>query len=409
MATFIYKVKDEIGRVYAGVSQADDIRNLRKTFRERGWFVVSVKPFKKGQKYPLLDEFISGKVSLDNLIMFTHQLTTMLEVGIPIMRALDILWKQTDSPRFQIAITQIKDSISQGKSLSEAFNEFPDIFPLLYRALLGVAETGANLSLILHKLTEYLNKQREFTVKVRRAVSYPLFVVGFAILVVIGMLMWVVPVFKPIFGRIKAGLPLPTVIIMKISTLMHSVYFWVGITVFFVLAGFLYKQFANSPRGRYKIDAWKLKLPIFGKLLYSASVVVFLRSLTLLLGAGLPIDRSIETVRATAINKRISEALGLVKERISEGASLGKSLAETKIFSSFLVQIVSVGEESGTLIDMLGKASGHFEEDLDYNLNKFITYLEPLLIIFVGGIVVFILLSIYLPIFRVWQGISVMK
>lgn len=409
MATFIYKVKDEIGRVYTGVSQADDMRILKKTFRDRSWFVVSIRPFKKGQKYPLFDEFISGKVSLDNLIMFTHQLTTMLEVGIPIMRALDILWKQTDNPKFQIAITQIKDGISQGKSLSEAFGEFPDIFPLLYRALLGVAETGANLSVILHKLTEYLNKQREFAVKVRRAISYPLFVVGFAILVVIGMLMWVVPVFKPIFSRIKAGLPLPTVILLKISTLMHSIYFWLVLAALSVLIGFLYKYYANTPRGKYKIDALKLKLPIFGKLLYSASIVIFLRSLTLLLNAGLPIDRSIETVRTTAVNKRISEALGIVKEKISEGVSLGNSLAETKIFSSFLVQIVSVGEESGTLIDMLEKASGHFEEDLDYNLNKFVTYLEPLLIIFVGGMVVFILLSIYLPIFRVWQGISVMK
>ncbi len=403
MATF-YKVKDELGRVYTGVSEKEDVRALKKTLHDRGWYVIKVAPFKERK-----ESFFQKKVGLEDLIMFTHQLCSMLEVGIPILRALDILWKQVSNVRLQVVISRIKDRLAEGKSLYEAFGEFPDVFPLIYRSLLGVAQTGAGLVTVLSKLVEYLNNQRVFISKIKRATTYPLVVIAFAILVVILMLVWVVPTFQVVFGRINVELPLITQIILNISALMRSVLFWVIIGIFSILATFFYKKIAVTSYGRYKIDSLKLKLPILGNLLYTASLARFIRSLGLLLSAGLPIGRSLETAKAVVINKKITRSLDSVEKRITEGVSLSDSLAETRIFPSLLSQMVAVGEESGTLSEMLDKVSAHFEEELDYRLNKFLTLIEPLLIIFVGGIVVFVLMSIYLPVFKLWGGIVGMR
>jgi len=400
MATF-YKVKDEMGKAYVGVSEIKDTKALKKSLLDHGWYIIRIAPFKEKRGV-----FFRKKVDLESLAIFTHQLSSMLEVGIPILRALDILWRQIDNLRLQIVVSQIKERLESGSSLFESFSRFPDVFSPIYLALLGVAEIGAGLVAILHKLTEYINNQRMFISKIKRATTYPLIVVGFAVLVVIGMLIWIIPTFQTVFTRMRVELPFLTQLILKISSLMHSVYFWLSAFLVLLLSFISYKRFSATSIGRYKIDSLKLKLPLFGSFFYTTSVARFVRSLNLLIAAGLPIDRGIEATKAVVINKRIAKSLDSVRESIAKGETFSKALAKTRIFPPLLIQMVSVGEESGTLVEMLERLSLHFEEELDYRINKFLTAIEPLLIIFVGGIVVFILLSVYLPIFRVWQELG---
>jgi type IV pilus assembly protein PilC len=402
MENFIYKVKDERGKIYLGVSEAADVKTLKQNLRDHGWYALKVSPFRERTRGFLFRR----RVDIDLLIMFTHQLASMLDAGIPILTGLDIMWKQIDDPTFQVVISQIRNKLSQGKSLSQVFNEFPDIFPPIYRSLLAVAETSGNLVKVLRKLLEYLNNQKEFTIKIKKATTYPLIVIVFAIFVVFLMLLWVVPVFQSVFSKLKIELPLFTKVVMGISSVMRSGWFWLLAACLFLIVFFIYKRFRATAIGKDAIDRLKLKIPILGKIIYGAAVARFVRSLSLLLGGGLPITRSIEVAKTTVINTRILKALNWVEEKIVEGSALGVSLDDTRIFPPFLVEMVSIGEESGTLVEMLDRVGLHFEEDLDYRLHKFLTYLEPLLIIFVGGLVVFILLSIYLPIFKLWGGVA---
>lgn len=402
MANFLYRVKDEQGRVYSAISEAEDVKSLKKVLRDRGWYVIAVHPAKEKRGF----FFLKKKVGLDALIMFTHQLCSMLDAGIPVLNALDLIWKQTDDPDFQVVISQIRNRLARGSSISESFNEFPEVFPPIYRTLLGVADIGANLVKILRKLLEYLNNQREFIMKLKRAITYPVIVILFAIVVVIIMLLWVVPTFQQVFKKINIELPLFTQIVIKISDTMRTFGFWIIAIMLSIGLFYVYKKYSATEKGRDAIDGLKLKMPIFGKVIYAAAISRTVRSLSLLFGGGLPIAKSLEVASTTALNAKIAKALAWAQRRIVEGATLGSSLAETKAFPSFLVEMVSVGEESGTLVEMLDRVSIHFEEEFDFRINKFLTMLEPLLIIFVGGLVVFILLSIYLPIFKLWSGFT---
>lgn len=402
MITFIYKVRDENGKVYSGVADAEDVKSLKNSLRDHGWYVTSVASAASRQPFLLF----SRKVSLDDLIMFTHQLGSMLEAGIPILRALDILWRQTTNPYFQLVISQIKNKLSQGASLSDAFNEFPEIFPVLYRALLTVADVGANLVKILRKLLTHLLDQKEFLFKLKKAITYPLIVICFAVVVVIIMLMWVIPTFRMVFTKLHVELPLFTQIILKVSQALRTWQFWSVSGLVLAASVYASKKFAATKKGREAIDRFKLKLLIFGPIIEAACLSRMVHSLSLLLSGGLTVVKSLQVAKDTAMNTKFSNALSLVEQRITEGSPLGASMAQTQAFPSFLVEMVSVGEESGTLSDMLDRVAVHYEENFDFKLNRFLTMLEPMLIIFVGGLVVFILLAMYLPITKLWSGLS---
>ena len=402
MANFICRIKDKAGKVYTIVSEADDPKILRKSLRDHGFYVLGLSPFH--EKKGLFS--LRRRVSLDSLIMFTHQLTSMIDSGIPMLRALDILWKQVDNTYLQIVTSQLKNKLSQGSSISDAFNAFPEVFPALYRAFLSVADTGANLVKILRKLLEHLNLQKEFLVKFKKAVAYPLIVVCFAVAVVIAMLVWVIPVFQQVFNKIHIELPLFTRAILAISAVMRTFYFWLFVVLFAALFAVFYKKFSSTEKGRDIIDDLKLRIPVLGKLFYTAAIARLVRSLSLLIGAGVPLIKSVRITGQAALNTRIAKALNHVEKKVSQGESLGAAITETKVFPPFLEEMVSVGEESGNLEEMLSKVATHFEEEFDFRLTRFLTLLEPALIILVGVIVIFILLSIYLPILKLWSALS---
>lgn len=404
MPTFVYQVKDEKGRKYLGVAEADSEGALKRSLRDRGWYVFNIRHFQEsGRRF-----FFKRRANLNSLILFSHQLTSTLEAGITILNALDIMWKQTEDPMFQMVISQLNNKLSQGKSLSEAFRCFPDIFPPVYQALIHVAEMSGNLPKVLRKLCAYLAAQKEFILKIRKAVAYPLIVIWFSVFIVVILLLWVVPIFETAFAKIKVDLPLFTKMVIGLSSTIRSVYFWVFIGFVSALVFHLYKRYSATPDGQEKIDGIKLKIPILGKILYDEALARFSRTLSLLLESGLPIGKSIGIAKNTVLNRKITKALDWVEERLLEGAPIHTSLDATGVFPIYFIEMISIGEESGALGDVLEKTAVHFEEELDYMLSKFLSSLEPMLIIFIGGVVVFIMLSIYLPIFKLWDKTSMM-
>lgn len=398
MINFIYKVRDSQGKLLTGVLASEDKKTLTRELSNKGYFVTQVTTYKKARSV------FAPKVSLDALIMFSHQLSSTVEAGIPLMMCLYILWRQTENRQLQLVISEISNNLEGGMSLSDSFKKFPEVFPEIYGSLIEVAERGGVLSEILRKIVEYLSKQRELIMRLKKALTYPLIVIGIAICVVAVMLFFVVPVFKNIFVRLQASLPLLTQLLLSISDFLRR--FWWLILISVSLLVFLYHKYYSTDKGRYKVDSYKIKLPLVGDLIFTADLARFVYSFCLLVDGGVPIAQSMESAKKSCANKIMEEKLAYVEEKIVQGASISSSLEETKFFPPLLTQMISIGEESGTLTRMLNVTATHLEEELDYRVNKLITMLEPFSIVFVGLIVIFILLAMYLPVFTLWGKIG---
>jgi type IV pilus assembly protein PilC len=282
----------------------------------------------------------------------------MLEGGIPLVKALEVLWRQSDSPDFQIAISRIRERLDKGSSLAEAFGEFPRIFPQIYCALLHVAEKGGGIVEILRKLGDYLNFQKMLITRIKRAIIYPAIVFVFSIVVVILMFIWVIPTFRVVLTRINVKLPFLTQLMLDISSFMRSGYFWIGLGIILSFLFIYYKKFSRT----VTMDNLKLKLPLFGSILYTNLMIKFLYSLHLLIEAGVPLVTALSIAKTVVLNKKILQALDTVEKSVIEGSSFSHSLATTKMFPLLLIQMVAVGEESGTLPEMLRRSYLHFEE-----------------------------------------------
>ncbi len=258
---------------------------------------------------------------------------------------------------------------------------------------------------ILNKLVQYLIQRKELSVKLKKALTYPIIIIVFAVLVLIVMLVLVIPVFKKVFIKLKVDLPFLTRVILDTSDLFKK--FWLLIPVLAGLAVFAYKKYNSTSRGRYQIDFFKLKIPIFGKLIFTAVLARFTHSFSLLTEGGVPIVQTIEHSKMSSDNRVVEKKLDLVKEGVVAGKGIADSLEETNFFPPFLTQMIAIGEEGGTLSEMVGVVAKDLDSQLDYQINKLVTLLEPLAIIVVGGIVLFVLLAIYMPIITLWGRIGV--
>lgn len=399
MPTFIYKVKDDSGRNLHGIISAESARDIKKRVRDPNLFFVSAKQFNR-------ERIFKKKIKLQVLIMFTHRLTSLIEAGVPILQAISILWRQTEDPTIQLVISHMKSQLEEGNKISTSMESFPGIFPTLYRALIRVGESSGVLVTVLRKLSEYLVYKAQVITRTKKALMYPLFVVGFSVLTLILMFVYVVPTFEKVMQKLDVELPFLTYMVFKISATMRSPVFIAGVFITLVAVGLLYMRMQKSPKLKKQFDALLLKIPYFGDILLSLSLSQFTRSLGILLGAGVPISESLDVSTTTTTNEKISDSLKMVKKDVEHGNSLYESFKKVKEFPVMLIEMVGVGETSGMIVPILEKVTSHFDEECDYQINKFLTILEPMLIIFVGGVVIFTLLSIYLPIVSIWQGLS---
>jgi type IV pilus assembly protein PilC len=329
----------------------------------------------------------------------------MIDAGVSLVRCLSVLQEQTVNPKFKRMIADIQSEVEAGQSLSRALAKYPNTFSNLFIGLVNAGEVGGVLEESLQRLSTFLEKDQELRRKVKSAMTYPVIVMIVAVSIVIGLVTFILPKFMDLFKDLGVTeFPLPTTILMGFSNfLTQKWYFAVLGLVIFIVA---FRAFVKTDVGRRSYDRFKLKAPVFGKLNHKIALARFARTLGTLLASGVPILSAMETVAGTVSNEIISEAILNARARIREGDRIGDPLQKSKLFPPMVVQMITIGEESGALDPMLAKVADFYEAEVDAALDSLTSAIEPVLIVFLGFAVGFIVISIFLPLVSVITALS---
>lgn len=341
----------------------------------------------------------AGTVKDKDIVIFTRQFATMIGAGLPLIQALDILAKQTENKAFGTIIEDIKTEVEGGSTFADALKKHPKIFSDLYANMVAAGEAGGILDTILVRLAGYIEKAEALKSKVKGAMVYPIVVIAIAILVIVIIMVFVVPTFATMFATLGGELPIPTKMIIGLSDFLSGVG---GLSLLAVLIGVVVgiKQFRTTKKGEIIFDQILLKLPIIGMLLRKVAVAKFTRTLGTLISSGVNILEGLNITAKTAGNKVIEAAILDVRQAVSEGKTIAGPLTETKAFPPMVTQMISVGESTGALDAMCEKIADFYDQEVDTGVAALTSMLEPLLMVFLGGTVGFIVVAMYLPIFK---------
>lgn len=382
------------GAQVQGSLQAKDRAELERVLRQNRIMVSSVR--KKPAEIKI--KFGTGVKKLD-VSRFTRQFSTMIGAGLPMVQCLDILSAQAENKEFAKIIAQVKSSVSGGTTLSEALARHPKIFDTLYTNMVEAGEIGGALDVVLNRLAQYREKADALTRKVKGAMVYPAVIVIVAVGVTFVMLTWIVPVFAQMFSGLGAELPEPTQIVMGISNFLRDniIYIFMGLVGFMVAFTF----WVRTPKGRHIFDTFLLKLPVFGTLVRKSSVARFTRTLGTLLSSGVSIIEALEVTAKTAGNTVIARAINRAVLSIAEGDTITGPLKESGVFPPMVTQMISVGEKTGGLDEMLSKIADFYDEEVDAAVSALTSIIEPIIIVFMGVVIGGILVAMYLPMFDI--------
>jgi len=403
MPVFNWKARTRQGAVKKGVMEAQNDEAVMAALRSQSLLPIAVKPAPKD-----LLEFLpqmGNPVSTRELVVFTRQFSTMIDAGLPLVQCLDILADQEPNKKFKDVLLQTKSEVEQGSTFADALRKHPKVFDELYVNLVQAGEIGGILDTILTRLGTYLEKSDSLKRKVKSAMVYPITIMVVAIGVLVLLMVKVIPVFEQMFVDFGGTLPGPTQVVVGISHWLQANIVYLGIGTFAVFTAFSQAR-KRIPAFRYQTDALALKLPVFGNLLRKTAVARFSRTFGTMISSGVPILDSLDVVARTAGNKVIEKALFTTRSAISEGRTLAEPLTESKIFPGMVVQMISVGEQTGAMDNMLGKIADFYEDEVDAAVAGLTSMLEPLMMVFLGGSVGSILIAMYLPIFKIAETIQ---
>jgi type IV pilus assembly protein PilC len=395
--TYDYKVRDRTGKVVTGQLVGDNESLVLRKLREMGMTPVEVKQHKDGLKMEI--NLRPGRVKLKELSIFCRQFATMVNSGLPILRALAILSEQTESKELQKVLLATRLDVEQGASLSGAMARYPKAFNDLFIAMVKAGETGGVLDTVLLNLADMIENEVELRRKVKSAMTYPVAVVCMVVLIMSAMLLFVVPQFQTIYASLGGHLPLPTQILLTASKLVRT-YWWVviGLGIGSTIA---FRRFKKTPIGRLQVDRVKLKAPVFGPLFQKVALARMASTFGMLLQAGVPILQALDIVKDTVNNKVISGALEEVKVSVREGDSIARPLGKHGVFPPMVVQMIAVGEETGGVDTMLEKVSIFYTSEVEATVDALTSLIEPLLIAFIGGAVGAAVIALYMPMFNI--------
>ena len=416
MPVFEYEAADRSGAMSRGRAEAEDQGALIVRLREQGRLVLSVRPAGKslltegagvraiGEGLQRALRRLTQGVSLTLLLLFTGQLSAMLAGGLHLARILSSLAAETANKNFQKVLIHVRDAITAGSSFAEALAQHPHIFNRLYVAVVRAGEISGSLPVVLDTLTVYLEKTANLRRKVVGAVTYPAVILAVAIIIVFVMIVKLVPVFEDVYSRANAVLPAPTRLLIGISTVVRSYTLVVFLLIMAaVLALYMTVQ---TEAGRRLLDNAKLRVPLFGVLIRKSIMARVCRTMSVLLSAGIPLLEATETTARVSGNKIIEGALLTAIKRMQEGGTIAETLRQTGEFPSMVIQLVSTGEESGTLPGMLGRAASYYEQQVDNTVATLSTLIEPIMIVIMGAIAGGVILALYLPIFSLGQAVK---
>ncbi len=394
MPLFEYTGKTASGQVVSGVLEAPSKEELVKVLRRQRVVVTKLK--RQQKKVSLV---IGGGVKSVEISRFTRQFAVMIEAGLPLVQCLDILAGQTPNKVFSKAIADIRDSVSGGTTLANAMAKHKKIFDELYVNMVEAGELGGALETILKRLADYREKADSIRRKVKGAMTYPAIVSGMLVLITWVMLTYIVPIFAGMFESLEAELPKPTQVVIKISNFLKDN--MVLIILFIIGLVIAYKLGMKNPKVRYILDSAKLSMPIFGQLLRKSAIARFSRTLSTLQQSGVNIIDALNITSKTAGNAVVEVAIKNAIVSISQGETITKPLEESKVFPQMVVQMVSVGEKTGSLDEMLGRVADFYDEEVDAAVEALTALIEPLMTVVMGIVVGGLLVAMYLPMFDI--------
>ncbi len=409
MAYFVYTARDRAGKATRGSMEAPDEQSVIRKLRESGLMVGSIVQRKK----PL--SFSSGfggaafarQIKLKDLAIFSKQFSAMIDSGIDVLRALKILSKQASTADFRDIITQVHDDVSSGLTLSQAMGKHPRAFPRLYVSLVKASEESGALDVVLERLAVSLEKELNLRNQVGAGLKYPQTVGVFALIILTVMMIFVVPAFKDMFASLGGKLPAMTQGLLAVASFMKKGW-WI---ILLIYLGFpaLIRALNETKGGRLFLDRLKLRLPVFGQLSQKIIVARFTRNLSTMLANGIPILRALEITDEAAGNVVYEVAIRRIRESVKEGQSVAVPMEESKLFPPMVSAMVAVGEESGDLDGMLSKVADFYDSDIDAMVKVLTSLLEPMMIGILGGLVGFIVISLFLPLFELIKAVRDMK
>lgn len=396
MPRFQYKARDRMGTLMAGTMVAPTSQQVGMELARMGHFPVSIELDAEeslGFQLKVPERF--QRVKSQELVLFTRQMATLFHAGLPILTILESLEEQVDNPYFKAVVNNVRQSVGDGLALSEALARHPKVFPPVYVSMIAAGEAGGIMDDVLGRLADLLEKQDENSAKIKAAFRYPKIVLTVMVLA-IAFLMWkVVPVFINLFETIKLELPLPTRMLIAV----HGFFVQYGLAIILVLGGawYLFKRYIATHSGRRQWDYFRLKVPLLGPINLRSSMAQFSRIFGNLQGSGVPILEALRVSSKVVDNTVLSDVLLELTVSVEEGKGLAQPLKDSGWVPSLVVQMVAAGESSGTLDEMLIKVADYYDQEVERGIKGLATYLEPILIVIMGVLVLFLALSIFLP------------
>lgn len=405
MAVFEYKALNTRGGQISGIIDADTPADARSKLRRRGQFPTEIRESedKVGLQSEVTVSRLLRRVKAVDVAIFTRQLATLIEAGLPLVKALTALIEQLEKSPLKRVIIKVRDEVNAGMSLADSLAFYPRVFSELYVNMIRAGEAAGALEVVLERLADLTEKNLKMINKIRSIMIYPIVVAVIGIAVVTFLLVKVVPTIISVFSETQQALPLPTVVLLNISGFIRN--YWWGIIA--ILAGLflLFSFWKKGKTGRYWVDRIKLHLPLVGLLIRKMAVVRFSRTLSTLLASGTPLLKSLDIVKNIVGNQIIAAAIEAAKLAIKGGKSISEPFRKSRVFPPIVVHMIAVGETSGSLEKMLSKVADAYEDEVETTVSTLTSVLEPIMIVLMGGVVGFIVISILLPIFQMSQTI----
>ena len=434
MPTFTYKARDNKGSLQESSILADDLSQARTLLKQGGLWVIDIKQIDKAKEVPTesanpfadlepqaqsaevkpkqekkssLDDFLMKyqPITLRDMVIFSRQFASMIEAGVAMLRALNVMTDQTQNPRLKHALSQVKFDIEQGSSLSDALEKHPKVFDRLYISMVKAGEAGGVLDKVLNRLALFIEERSKLTQQVRAAMTYPVVVMLIAVGVFYAMLTLVLPTFSGLFNSLGSELPAYTQVLITISDFLRS-WYMLGVVVAIVGIAWALKNWYMTKQGRFVLDLTFLQLPVIGDILRKVAVARFTRTFGTLTRSGVPIVTALEVVKDSAGNEVLARAVEAVQAKVQEGGTINGPMGESKLFPPMVTQMVAIGEETGQLENMLEKIADFYDIEVASSVEALTSLLEPLMIVTLGGLVGAIVVGMYLPIFTVISKIQ---
>ncbi len=402
MPVYLWEGKNRKGDVQKGSLDVASEEALRAHLQR---IRITPTKIKKKPKDLFADvEFLKPRVKEKDIIVFARQFSTMIDAGLPIIQCLDILYTQQENVTFKQLIKTLKESVEGGNTLAESLKKFPKQFDNLFVNMVAAGEAGGILDVILRRLAAYLEKAAKLKSQVKGAMMYPAITLSIAVLVVIVILVFVIPVFQEMFASFGKELPLPTRIVVNMSDMVKTKIHWVILG--FILFVIAYRKFYGTPKGHELMDDLFLKLPIVGVLIRKVAVSKFTRTMGTMMASGVAILEALDIVAKTAGNKTVEKAIYRVRSGISEGRTMADPLSESGVFPSMVCSMIAVGESTGALDTMLEKIADFYEDEVDTAVENLTSAIEPLMMVFLGGLIGGLVIAMYLPVFQMAGALS---